>query len=265
MRVFGFALLPALVSLGGAFWSAAPVASQIPDSFTNLQVLDKDIAQGELVGVMRSWATGLGVRCTHCHVGPDNLQGMDFATDEKPTKRTARAMLTMVNHINASFSGLAVVEDEGRETAQTVTCITCHRAQAKPPRPTLELLREAMDADGAQAAVAEFEALRERHDNAGRYDLRDVPLFQLGRSLLEQNRVDDARKLIEAMLEVFPDSADTYVLLGQAHLAAGDLDEASAAIAAARRIEPENRFSNWLEGQVEAARAAEKEGEDGSP
>lgn len=70
-------------------------AAQIPDAFENLQLLPKDINKGQLVGTMRGWATALGVRCTHCHVGPDNLVGMDFASDDKPTKRTARKMLEM--------------------------------------------------------------------------------------------------------------------------------------------------------------------------
>lgn len=243
--------------------SAVAATSQIPDTFTNLQLLDGEIQRGELVGVMRGWATDLGVRCNHCHVGPDDLQGMDFATDEKPAKRTARAMLAMVREINRSFSSLAVVHASGREQAQQVDCYTCHRTQSKPPRPTRDLLLEAMDEQGAEAVITRYSDLKDRHENAGRYDLRDVPLFQLGRSLIEQNRLEDAEKLLKAMLEVLPDSADSHVLLGQVYLMGGDLDAATEAIGAARRIEPENRFSNWLEGQIEAARSARREGDGG--
>lgn len=243
--------------------AAASATSQIPDTFTNLQLLDEQIDRGELVGVMRGWTTSLGVRCTHCHVGPDDLQGMDFATDEKAAKRTARAMLAMVREINRSFSSLAVVTDSGRAEAQQVDCYTCHRAQPKPPRPTRDLLREAMDEQGVEGAISRFSELKDGHEDAGRYDLRDVPLFQLGRSLIEQNRLDDAEMLLKAMLELLPDSADSHVLLGQVYLMGGDLDAATAAIGAARRIEPENRFSNWLEGQIAAARSARSDGEDG--
>lgn len=237
--------------------AAALGSAQIPESFTNLQVLDKGIERGALIGVMRGWATDLGVRCTHCHVGPDNLEGMDFATDEKPTKRTARLMLSMVRDINRGTTALPVLGDSGREHAQQVTCYTCHRTQSKPPLATRELLRDAMEGEGVGAAVATFSELKDRHDNAGRYDLRDVPLFQLGRSLIEQNRLDEAQKLLEAMLEIFPESADSHVLLGQARLMSGDVDAAAAAVEEARRIEPENRFSVWLQSQIEAARAEE--------
>src|SRR5688500_13932467 len=57
--------------------AAAPMprgdADQIPTEFKNLQVLPKDISRADLVQTMRQVATDLGVRCTHCHVGPDNL------------------------------------------------------------------------------------------------------------------------------------------------------------------------------------------------
>ena len=75
---------------------ASPASAQIPQTFTNLQVLPKDIPRAQLVSTMRGFAGALGVRCTHCHVGPDDLQGMDFATDEKESKKIARTMLRMV-------------------------------------------------------------------------------------------------------------------------------------------------------------------------
>ena len=83
----------AMATLAVATLTANPVAAQIPEEFTNLQLLPKDIEQRKLVRTMRDWAGGLGVRCNHCHVGPENLQGMDFASDEKRTKRAARKML----------------------------------------------------------------------------------------------------------------------------------------------------------------------------
>ena len=43
---------------------------------------------------MRNFASGLGVRCDHCHVGgnPDTLEGFDFASDAKEAKQVARAI-----------------------------------------------------------------------------------------------------------------------------------------------------------------------------
>lgn len=106
------------------------VAAQVPDTFTNLQLLDPDIEKQRIVGIMRDWAGGLGVRCNHCHVGPDDLQGMDFASDEKAEKRTARKMLEISRVLNRELmQDLPVAE--GRRS-MVVSCYTCHRGQPKP-------------------------------------------------------------------------------------------------------------------------------------
>jgi hypothetical protein len=43
--------------------NARPAAGQIPDSFTNLQVLPPSIGRDSLVSIMRSFSLALGVRC----------------------------------------------------------------------------------------------------------------------------------------------------------------------------------------------------------
>ena len=81
---------------------------------------------------MRDWATGIGQRCNYCHVGPDNLEGMDFASDEKATKRTARKMLEMARVINRELLD-ELPTAEGRRH-MVVSCYVCHLGKAKPPR-----------------------------------------------------------------------------------------------------------------------------------
>jgi hypothetical protein len=67
--------------------------SPIPDHFTNLQALPKDISKPELVGIMKTFSVTLDKRCSFCHVASDDLSQADFALDEKETKRKARALL----------------------------------------------------------------------------------------------------------------------------------------------------------------------------
>ncbi len=76
-----------------------------PDSLTNLKVLPRDITVREIVGVMRGFASGLGVRCIHCHVGddPNDLGSTDFVSDDRVQKRKAREMIKMVNQINRNL------------------------------------------------------------------------------------------------------------------------------------------------------------------
>ena len=109
---------------------AAPVAAQIPRTFTNLQVLPKDIQQRPLIDMMRSFALSLDVRCQFCHVGEgDDLSKFDFASDAKPTKATARKMLRMVTAVNEQVSSIGEPAPAG---AAKITCFTCHRGARKP-------------------------------------------------------------------------------------------------------------------------------------
>ena len=111
-----------------------PPPQPSPRPMTNLQVLPKDSARRDVIGVMRSFAMGLGVRCQHCHVykgdNPDDLSTFDFASDDKPTKATARTMMRMTNAINMDL--LKGVGEPAKAGESKVTCYTCHRGERKP-------------------------------------------------------------------------------------------------------------------------------------
>ncbi len=91
-----FVVLSALIILGGA---GGVAVAQIPDVFTNLKVLPKDIGKRELINVMRGFAGAVGGRCNYCHVGEnaDTLEGFDWASDDVETKPVARAMMKMTS------------------------------------------------------------------------------------------------------------------------------------------------------------------------
>ena len=119
-----------LVCLGWASaFGGAVTLEQIPQKFTNLQVLPKNISRGDLVATMKGFTSALGVRCEHCHVGEgDDLSKFDFASDAKPTKKVARTMVHMVEHINAEH--LKGIGDPARQPK--VTCFTCHQGTKTP-------------------------------------------------------------------------------------------------------------------------------------
>jgi len=127
MRVWK-AVLAAAVAVA----AATPAPAQIPEKFTNLRVLPKDIPREELVRVMRGFTGALGVRCNHCHVGPGpaTLEGFDFASDDKEAKRVARVMMRMTREINTRL-----LPQTGRSPLTEVRCMTCHRGVAKPELP----------------------------------------------------------------------------------------------------------------------------------
>ena len=109
--------------------TALVAEGQMPDKFTNLQYFPKTISRQELVGNMRGFSFSLGVRCQFCHAGKEGnkLDQMDFASDEKDTKKTARAMLRMVDAINQEY-----IAKMGRTSPIRVECVTCHRQLSIP-------------------------------------------------------------------------------------------------------------------------------------
>jgi tetratricopeptide (TPR) repeat protein len=217
--------------------AAAPAAAQIPETYTNLKVLPKTITKPEIVAIMRGWATDLGLRCHNCHVGPDNLQGMDFASDEKPTKRAAREMARMVEQINTGAMKALPPADAPR---QSVGCYTCHRGAGKPPEALhVELVRSA-EAGGGAAAVERYRELRREHGENGRYDFSPRGLIIAASRLGEMQRLDDALALARLNVEVHPTDAGAHAALGDVLLRHGDRGGATASYRQALAIDPEN-------------------------
>jgi len=228
---------------------ASVATAQIPDKFTNLQVLPKDIAKRELVAAMRGIAGDLGVRCAHCHVGPDNLQGMDFASDEKRSKRVAREMFRMVSQIEATVAKLPGHEHESHPA---VTCYNCHRGLKEPPRDIRRLLLETAEADGIASALASYKSLRQEHFGKGRYDFSEQSLNALAQAMIENGRKDDARAALELNRELYPSSASVEAAFGTLFLSSGEKEKARAAFRRALELDPEQPIAKWGLQQVDA-------------
>ena len=116
----------------------------------NLQVLPKEWTGQQVMQLMRTFTSGLGVTCDHCHVSQQ-----DRASDDKKPKLVARKMIAMLLAINGDF-----MKDIGEPPAAPpppppagapagaaaapahqvfpplpplkVTCYTCHRGALKP-------------------------------------------------------------------------------------------------------------------------------------
>jgi hypothetical protein len=96
----------------------------------NLQVLPREMSVANVGKLMKRFEEDLGVKCGHCHVENPQTQKLDYASDEKPAKQTARIMISMLNDINDKY--LAQLGGD-RRYAITVTCGSCHQGQSSPP------------------------------------------------------------------------------------------------------------------------------------
>ena len=125
----------ALAAAAALFGVSIAVAQTSPPNLAfanpphkNLKVLPADIPAPQLIATMKFFAQSLGVRCTFCHAGVDGqpLSTIDFASDAKREKTTARHMMAMVQQINQQNFGVTDL------SKAKVTCFTCHRGSPHP-------------------------------------------------------------------------------------------------------------------------------------
>lgn len=96
--------------------------------FKNLKVLPKDVTEAQLDEIMDGFNAALGVKCNFCHERNEAENKMDFASDAKPEKGTARLMYTMTMDINKEHFGFG----KNNNTTMSVTCFTCHNGNEHP-------------------------------------------------------------------------------------------------------------------------------------
>ena len=161
---------------------------------------------------------------------------MDFAADDKDAKKTARAMLTMVNDINARLASRVARTEKA---AVRVECVTCHRGVTNP-RQLVDMLWDTMTGKGDGAAVALYRDLRQKYDGAQAYDFRESLLPSLAERSLAANKPDDAVAWAQLNLEFYPRSAASHVALAEAHLRKRDPAAARKDLEKALELDPEN-------------------------
>lgn len=235
-RSAGFAAVRLILGLA----LAASGQAQVPAEFTNLQYFPKNTSREELVGIMRGFSFSLNVRCEYCHAGKDspNLSDMNFASDEKETKRTARNMLRMVDAINHDY-----IQKLGRQEPSQVSCVTCHHG-LKVPTTMNALLSEILEKKGIPAAIARYRELRKQSYGEGQYDFGETPLNQLTETLLKQHKTKEAAAIMELNVEVnTPPSMWSYNLLAMAHKANNEAEKAKADFQKILELNPQDTFA----------------------
>lgn len=111
---------------GGAHPAADWARSYSP---RNLRLLSQDLTGAEMKKLMDAYVQEVGVPCEYCHVQDERTGSFDYASDDNPTKQTARLMMSMLKDINEKY--LAQL-GEGSYAAP-VTCGNCHQGRKSPP------------------------------------------------------------------------------------------------------------------------------------
>jgi hypothetical protein len=240
----------------------------------NLLVLRKDMPRDSVVMVMRGFTAALGVRCEYCHTereggvpagapgapgapggaapaggppgggapgggfgGGGGAPPLNYALDNKDTKKTARVMLKMVDSINKVF--LAVVPTRDNMSPINVTCVTCHRGVARPM--TIDaVLATTIEKSGVDSAISRYRALR-TDVAAGRYNFTEQPVTLAALRLAAAAKYDDAMKLLQMNQEFNPTSATIEYEIADVLINKGDKDAGIARLKAILVKNPNDR------------------------
>jgi tetratricopeptide (TPR) repeat protein len=244
----------ACLGLTAVLLTCSATSGQIPDKFTNLKVLPKDISKQELQSTMRSFAFALGVRCEHCHVekkAPE--KGFDYSADDKDAKKTARVMLQMVEAINRDYVGK--IEKADKTPPIRVQCVTCHHGLTQP-QPLNAVLADSLDKDGLEKTVALYNELRGKYYGSGQYDFGETPLNLLTESLLAKQKKTEALAIMELSFSAnHPDSVWSYHLLAMTHQANGQIDKAISDYHKVLELHPDD---TWAKQQVDSLSKAKQ-------
>jgi hypothetical protein len=219
-----------------------PASAQIPDKFTNLQVLPKDITRSDLQSTMRKFAFALNVRCPYCHMERAD-KTIDFASDDKQAKKTARLMLQMVTTIDHDYVG----KIESTKPAH-VECVTCHHGIAQP-RTLNAVLGSAIETQGVEAGEKLYHDLRAQYYGTGAYDFSETPLNQLAESLLAGHKTKEAVAIMEMNFAANnPQSVWAFHVLAMSHQANAEPEKALADYRKVVELHPDD---NWAKQQIE--------------
>ena len=249
MRAFYGIALGSLLFLAGSIVVSAQAqgagtASQ-PNGFTNLQVWPADTPRAVVLNFMNAFDRSLGVECSYCHV--QNNGRFDFASYEKREKRVARKMILFRDSINVELA--AIVDKpvtagptsvEARPGAPTrVLCASCHHGLPVPV-PLGEVISEVEKTGGVNAGLAKFKELRTKFYGGQQYDFTDYALVGIANTALNAKRPDDAMRYLQANLEYFPKSSQTYQMMAQVKNAKGDKPGAIKDLETAVQLDPQN-------------------------
>jgi hypothetical protein len=227
-----------------------PLHAQNSEKFTNLKVLPKDISKADLSEVMHGFASALGVRCDFCHArkDPSPQSSFDWASDSKPEKETARVMMRMTGLINTEQIPKITTKDPDRVE---VKCATCHHGLERP-RLIEDVLDKVFTDGGMDSLKAKYAELRKKNYGSAAYDFSEQMLPGLAERFAGHGKPEVALQVAQFNVQLFPDSGEAHLALGQALATNGQKDAATAELKKAVELKPELKDNvQWIRGRMQ--------------
>ena len=204
----------------------------------NLKVLDSALSHDQLIDIMGSYTTALGVHCDFCHArsADPNRRDMDWASDKVPAKEITRQMIKMMRGINGDYLGAI----QGLDTPRVkVECVTCHRGQERPMLID-DVLNRALASGGMKTVDSVYRALRGEYYGSATYDFSEAVLVHFAWDIAQENDTV-ALQALALNREFNPKSSFTEWATGQIYAERGDTVSAIASLEKALEYNPNNR------------------------
>ena len=197
------------------------IGSPAQEQPKNLKIFPKDSSRREIVNTMRTWSADLGARCDFCHWGPTKkFDDIQFDSDKKETKKTARKMYKMMTQINETFFA---------ESDTKISCYTCHHGTTDP-RKLDDILMEAYAEGGYQRLDETYRKIRKKYHGLGSYNFAPwVGIATVAGKLGAEKKYAESSLLHKLNLEFNPDYDFSHYALGVHNLMdTSDLEKARA-------------------------------------
>ena len=101
-------------------------------------------------------------------------------------------------------------------------------------------LRQKIEEGGLERALAWYQEVKDKHKKIYDYAFFEGMIQQLGVDLLNEDKKKEALAVFEFNAHVFPDSADVWEQLGDAHLKTGEPSQAAANYEKSLQLNPQN-------------------------
>ena len=162
-------------------------------------------------------------------------------------KDFARAMMRITGDLNRRLP-----TDFGVPAADVtrIQCVTCHRGVPEPKQ-LAEILAKTSAEKGFAAASAQYMELKSKYYGAQAYDFSENGLIATARPLVA-TRSDEALQFLALNLELFPRSAESYIVMAQAQVAKNETAGAITSLEKALEINPQSGLARRTLDQLKS-------------
>ncbi|MEM7374750.1 MAG: trypsin-like peptidase domain-containing protein [Bacteroidota bacterium] len=172
--------------------------------------------------------------------------------DAKVNGASGSPLIDSLGYVVGILSGTSVNPNDGSPAFYGLSTHYLQKVFSDDPNknhPLLSLadvLSDAIAAQGVDSAIAAYHHLMQEEDVYFRYQVLPEEFLRVASDLMEEDRSDDAIRILHLSLEDFYPFSRTHAMLGQIYKERGDTPAAKRALATALEYNPNNERAKEL-------------------